>query len=194
MNTHISNILLVSSTFLGTSPCADVIASFWSMQVKNQDIYIQQYCCFQPIKESFYNYPFISVHDRIPRTCLLSLTCLNMPADKIVPQTNFMVEFTSRSLPHLEEIPGCLIWHLLQVFVCHQLSTKCILSLQIQYDGRLCLLFPGLWSVEEGPFITLGMSEHLSTAASIPCDLHNSIRVLLSDQPKGLGGWGEISQ
>ena len=120
------------------------------MQVKTQDIYIQQYCCFQPIKVSFYNYPFISIHDRTPRTLSLSLTCLNMPADKIITQTNCAVQFTSRSLPHLGETPGCLIWHLPQVFICHQLSTNCILSLQIQHNGQLCLLFPGLWSVWEG--------------------------------------------
>ena len=149
---------------------------------------------FQPIKESFYNYPFISVHDRTPRTLLLSLTCLNMPADKIITQTNFAVHFTSGSLPHLGETPGCLIWHLPQVFLCHQLSTKCILSLQIQHHGQLCLLFSGLQSVVEGLFITLGMSGHLSTTVSTPCDFHNSIRVTLSHQPKGLGGHGEIPQ
>ena len=104
-----------------------------------------------------------------------------MPADKIV--THFVVQFTSGPLPHLGETPGCLIWHLPQVFVCHQLSTNCILSLQIQ----LCLLFPGLWSVGEGLFITLGTSGHLSTTVSTPCDFHNSIRALLSHQPKGLG-------
>ena len=110
-----------------------------------------------------------------------------MPADKIVTQTNFAVQFTSRSLPHLGETPGCLIWHLPQVFICHQLSTNCILSLQIQHNGWLCLLFPGLWSVGEGLFITLGTSGHLSTTVSTPCDFHNSIRALLSHQPKGLG-------
>ena len=39
----------------------------------------------------------------------------------------------------------------------------------------------------EGLFITLGMSGHLSTTVSIPCDFHNLIRALLSHQPKGLG-------
>ena len=38
-----------------------------------------------------------------------------------------------------------------------------------------------------GLFITLGMSGHLPTTASTPCDFHNSIRALLSHQPKGLG-------
>ena len=118
---------------------------------------------------------------------MLSLTCLNMPTDKIVTQTNFAVQFTSGSIPHLGETPGCLVWCLPQVFVCHPLSTNCILSLQIQRDGQLCLLFPGLWLVGEGLLITLGTSGHLSTAASIPFDLHNSIRALLSLQPKGLG-------
>ena len=110
-----------------------------------------------------------------------------MPTDKVITQTNFVVLFTSRSLPYLGEIPGHLIWHLSQVFICHQLSTNCILSLQIQHDGQLCLLFSGLWSVGEGLFINLGMSGHLSTTALTACDLHNSIRALLSHQPKGPG-------
>ena len=41
---------------------------------------------------------------------LLSLTCLIMPTDKVITQTNFAVQFTSRSLSHLGETPGCLIW------------------------------------------------------------------------------------
>ena len=110
-----------------------------------------------------------------------------MPADKIVTQRYFAVQFPCRSHPHWGETPGHLIWCLPQVFVCHQLSTNCILSLQIQHDGQLCLLFPGLWSVGEGLLITLGMSGHLSMAAPIPCDLHNSIKALFCHQPKGLG-------
>ena len=86
------------------------------MWVKTQDAYTQQYCCFQPIKVNFYNYPLISIHDRMPRILLLSLTCLNMPTDKIVTQTNFTVQFTLGSLsllgrdpwmPHLASPPGC---------------------------------------------------------------------------------------
>ena len=85
------------------------------------------------------------------------------------------------------ETPGHLILHLPQVFICHQLSTNCILSLQIQHNGQLCLLLPGFWLVGEGLFITLGTSGHLSTNVSTPCDFHNSTRALLSHQPKGLG-------
>ena len=57
------------------------------MPVRTQDIYNLQYHCFQPIKVSFYNYPFISIHDRTTRTLLLLLTCLNMAIDKITTQT-----------------------------------------------------------------------------------------------------------
>ena len=64
---------------------------------------------------------------------MLSLTCLIMPTDKGITQTIFMVLFTSRSLSHLGETPGHLIRCLPQVLVCHQLSTNCILSLQIQH-------------------------------------------------------------
>ena len=41
------------------------------------------------------------MHDRTPRTLLLSLTCLNGPTDVTITQTIFMVCFTSRSFPHL---------------------------------------------------------------------------------------------
>ena len=57
------------------------------------------------IQVSLYNYPFIFMYDRTPWTLLLSLTCLNMPTDKIITQTIFVVQFTSRSLLHLGEIP-----------------------------------------------------------------------------------------
>ena len=46
------------------------------MQVKTQYTYKWQHCCFQPIKVSLYNYPFIFIHGRTPRTLSLSLTCL----------------------------------------------------------------------------------------------------------------------
>ena len=144
---------------------------------------LRQYHCFQPIKVSSYTYPCIPIHDRMPRIPLLSLTCLIMSTDKVITQTIFVVLFTSRSLSHLGETPGCLIWSLPQVLACHQLSTNCILSLQIQHDGQPCLLFSSLWLVGEGLFITLGISGHLSMTTSTPCDFHNSIRALLSHQP-----------
>ena len=125
---------------------------------------------------------------------MLSLTCLIMPTDKVITQTNFAVQFTSGSLSHLGETPGCLVWCLSQVFICHPLSTNCTLSLQIQHNGQLCLLFSGLWLVGEELFITLGTSGHLSTTVSAPCDIHNSIRAFLSHQPKGLVGCREILQ
>ena len=56
---------------------------------------------FKPIQVSFYTYTFIFMHDRTPRSLLLSLTCLNMHADKAITQTIFMVQFTSGSFPHL---------------------------------------------------------------------------------------------
>ena len=57
--------------------------------------------CFQPITVSFYTYTFIFMHDRTLGSLLLSLTCLNMPGDKTITQTIFVVQFTSRSFPHL---------------------------------------------------------------------------------------------
>ena len=156
------------------------------MWVKIQDAYTQQYCCFQLIKVSFYNYPLISIHDRIPRTLSLSLTCLNMPADKIVTQTNIVVQFISRSLGHLGETPGCLAWHLHQVFVCHQLSTNCILSLQIQHHGWLCLLFPGLQLVGQW---FLSLWGHLDICPLL-CQLHvTSITQLELSSPTSLKAW-----
>ena len=179
--------------FPGTPPCADIIASIWFMWVRTQDVYNWQYQCFQPIKVSFCTYPFISIHDRTPRILLLSLTCLIMPTDKIITQTIFTVLFTSGSLSHLGETPGHLIWCLPQLFICHQLSTNCILSLKIQHDGQLCLLFPGLWLMGEGPCITLGAPKHLPPVTTVPYHIPNQLE-LFSHQLKGLGGYGEILQ
>ena len=84
--------------FLGTLPCADVIAWFWVMQVKTQDVQNQQHWCFQLITVSFYTYFFISIHGRTQLIFMLSLTCLIMPIDNVNTQIIFMVLFTSRSL------------------------------------------------------------------------------------------------
>ena len=157
------------------------------MWVRTQDIYNWQYHCFQPIKVSFYTYPFISIHDTMPRILLLSLTGLIIPTDKVITQTIFVVLFTSRSLSHLGETPGCFVWCLPQVFICHQFSTNCILSLQIFHDGQLCLLFPGLWLIREGPCITLGAPKHLPPVTTAPYDILNPVGALLSHQLKGLG-------
>ena len=56
---------------------------------------------FQQIKLSFHTYSFILMHDRPPRSHLLSLTYLNRPTDITITQTIFTVCFTSRSFPHL---------------------------------------------------------------------------------------------
>ena len=50
-----------------------------------------------------------------------------MPTDKVITQTIFVVQFTSRSLSHLGETLRCLIWHLPQVFICYLLSINYIL-------------------------------------------------------------------
>ena len=82
------------------------------------DTYLE-YCCIYVIKVSLYTYPFIFMHDRTPRTLSSSLTCLNLPTDKTITQTIYVVQFTSGSFPHLGETPGCLVRHLPQVFICH---------------------------------------------------------------------------
>ena len=66
-----------------------------------------------------------------------------MSTDKIIIQTNIVVQFTSRSLPPLGENPGHLVWCLPQVVVCHQLSTNCILSSQIQHDCQYAFFSQG---------------------------------------------------
>ena len=122
-NTHISNILYNLHGFPVDSPmcwCHSLIWTYASGDSRHPHmIYYPQYCCFHPIKVSLYTYSFILMHDRTPRILLLSLTCLNMPADKTITQTIFTVQFTFGSFPHLGEAPGCLIWHLPQVFICH---------------------------------------------------------------------------
>ena len=84
--------------FLETPPCADIIASFWVMWVKTQNVQNQQHWCFQDITVSFYTYLFISIHDRTLLIFKLSLTCPIMPINNVNTQTIFMVLFISRSL------------------------------------------------------------------------------------------------
>ena len=60
-------------------------------------------------------------------------------------------------------------------------------------NEHLCILLQVLQSVGGGLSVTLGVSGHLSTAISILCHLHNSIRALLCHQPKGLGKHAEES-
>ena len=60
---------------------------------------------YWPIKVSPYIYPFVFMHDRTPRTLSLSLTCLNILADKIITQTIFAAQFSSGLFPHLGGTP-----------------------------------------------------------------------------------------
>ena len=110
-----------------------------------------------------------------------------MPADKTITQTIFAVQFTSRSFPLLRDTPGCLIWHLPLVFICHQLSADCILSLQIQHNEWFHILLQRLQLVGGGLSVTLGAPGHLSISKSVPCHLYNSFKGLLPHQPEGLG-------
>ena len=84
--------------FLGTPLHTDIIASFWDMPVKIQNIPNQQHQCFQHITVHFHTYLFISIHDRTLLILMLLLTCPIMPIDNINTQTTFMVLFTSESL------------------------------------------------------------------------------------------------
>ena len=50
--------------FSGTSPCADVIASFWGMQAKTHVSLNNHILYFLPIMESFLTYLVILTHDK----------------------------------------------------------------------------------------------------------------------------------
>ena len=63
--------------FLGTPPCADVIASFQGMQVKTHNIQKQQEFCFLHIMVRFHTYVFIFVHGKTLLTFMLSLMYLH---------------------------------------------------------------------------------------------------------------------
>ena len=91
-----------------------------------------EYFQYGPIKVSFYTNSFVFMHDRTLRTILWSQTCLHTLTDRIITQTIFMAQFTSGLFPHLGKTPGCNIWHLPQVFICHWLSVDQFLSLQAQ--------------------------------------------------------------
>ena len=163
------------------------------MPVKTQDAYTQQYCCFQPIKVSFYNYPFNAIHDRIPRTLSLSQTCLNMPADKIATQTLWFNSHLGHFLTwerSLDTLSG--ISPRYSSATNSQLTASSLYRYNMIANYAFFSQGSGWWGKDF--LITLGMSGHLSTTASTPWDLHNSIRALLSHQPKGLGGCREILQ
>ena len=85
-------------TFLGTSLHADIIASFWDMQVTAQNIPKWQYWYLQCITVSLHTYLFIFIHDRTLLILMLSLTCAIMSIENVITQTIFMVLFTSGSL------------------------------------------------------------------------------------------------
>ena len=89
----------LSSThvFPGTPPCTDIIASFWVMWVKTQDMKLT-HLCFQLIMVSFYPYLFISIHGKTLLIFMLLLTHLIMPINNVITQTIFVVLFTSGSL------------------------------------------------------------------------------------------------
>ena len=65
-------------TFLGTPPCADIIASVWVMQVKAQEVELT-WLHFQLITVSFYPYLFLSICGKTLLIFMLSLMCLFMP-------------------------------------------------------------------------------------------------------------------
>ena len=73
-NTHISDILVLVHTFLGTPPCTDIIASFQDMQVKTHNAQKWQELCFLHITVRFHTYLFIFIHDRTLLFFVLSLT------------------------------------------------------------------------------------------------------------------------
>ena len=171
---------------LRTPPCADIIASFWVMQVKTQDVKLT-YLCLPLITVSFFPYLFISIHGKTLLIFMLLLTCLIIPINNVITQTIFMDLFTSRSLLTWGKTLRCLVWHLPQVFVCYLLSIDYIpLLLQTPYNDRLCFLLTRVRQVGEGPHPTVGVPYHLPLAATPPT-IHNPIRAVLPDEPQGLG-------
>ena len=73
-NTHISDILVLVCILLGTPPHADVIASFWGMQVKTHNIQKWQELCFLHIMVQFHTYLDIFIHSKTLLIIMLSLT------------------------------------------------------------------------------------------------------------------------
>ena len=109
---------------------------------------------------------------------MLLLTCLNMPADKIITQTIFAVQFTSRSFPHLGAPRYSSATN-------SQLTASSLYRYDTMSNYAFFSKVSSQW--QEAFYVTLGASGHLSTATSVPCYLHNSIVALLPHQPKGLG-------
>ena len=73
-NTHISDILVLTCTFLGTPLCTDITASFSHMWVKTHNIQKWQELHFLLIMVRFHNHLFIFIHDKTLLIFMLSLT------------------------------------------------------------------------------------------------------------------------
>ena len=122
-NTHISDILYDSCTFSRDSPmcwCHSLVLTYVSGDSKCPHMtYYPQHYCFQPIKVSLYTYPFILMHDRTPRTLFIITDMSKQTYRYNYYSNNLFSSINIQVISHLGETPGCLIWGLAQVFVCH---------------------------------------------------------------------------
>ena len=119
--THISDILVLMCTFLGTPLHTDVIASFWDMQVNTHNIQKWQELCFLHITVRFHTYLFIFIHDKTLLIYMLSLTHPHYVCRQCWYSNKIHGSIHIWVTAHLGETLRGLTWHLLQVSVYHLL-------------------------------------------------------------------------
>ena len=101
-----------------------------------------------------------------------------MPADKIITQTNFTVQFTSRSLPHLRETldASSNISPRYSSITNSQLTASCLYRYNTM--ANYAFFFQELWSVGEGLFITLGALKHLPPVTAVSYHFPTQLELL----------------
>ena len=115
-----------------------------------------------------------------------------MYVDDVNTQIRFMVLFTSRSLltwgKPLDASSGISPRYLSTIY--SQLTISPFL-LQTSHNDRVCFLFTRGRQMEKGDGLNVGEYQHLPPTAIISYTLLYPSRIVLPDQPQGLGGEAE---
>ena len=153
--------------------------NMWRLTTTTHDLYSQYYHIW-PIKVNLYTYFFVFMHDRTPRTLLLSLSHLNIPANKII-----LLKQSSQGNLHLGYF---LTWERpldassgISPRYSSATSSKLTISSHYRYNAGWVIMnsFPKAPTGRGGLSVTLGVPGHLSIAESFSCCLCNPFRALL---------------
>ena len=115
-----------------------------------------------------------------------------MSIDDVNTQTRFMVLFTSGSLltwgKPLDASSGVSSRYLFTIY--SQLTISPFL-LQTSYNDKVCFLFTRGRQVEKGDGLNVGEYQHLPPIVTVSYTFPYPSRIVLPDQPQGLGGEAE---